>query len=84
MSKAVYQQPAFVCLHQFGLAAPVCGTFEWIGQRLADEMVWISKHTCDWHYAQVIEVEVYTWQKYAPVPCCNQAERRCDRHSALI
>ena len=84
MGEAVYQEPTVVGLHQFGLAASVGGTFQRIGQRLADKLVKISKYACDWHYPQVIEVEVDIRQKYTTVPRRDQSERRRDRHAALF
>jgi len=49
------------------LQRPYAATFQWIGQRVRRRNGLISKHTCDWHYAQVIEIEVYIWQKYTTV-----------------
>ena len=83
MGKAVNEEQTVVPSHDFGLAASVIDAFKWIGERFADESIWVRKHLGNRHNAEVIKFEVQMRQQHASIPRGDQAQCRNDRQTRL-
>src|SRR6202022_755621 len=76
MGKAVNEQAPLIILHHLGFTSSVVRAFQGIGKRLTDKTIWIGKHLCDWHYAQVIKIKIDVGQEHSTVPRLDETERR--------